>query len=127
MPEVIVNERDVDWMTVSAYPGLKLKILAVDKETKAHAIMVKWEPGVSVTPHAHPSLEHAYVLDGAWEYKGKVYGPGTYFIFPAGYEHGPFRSGEKGLVTLSILQGCSGLEETVPEFEEYSKHIGLIT
>jgi len=125
MTEVIINERDVEWMTISAYPGIALKILGIDKETKAHAIMVKWNPGVSVTPHSHPSLEHAYVLEGDWEYEGKVYGPGTYFIFPAGFDHGPFKSSKKGLITLSILQGLSGLEESVPEFKQRFERLGI--
>ena len=126
MPEVIVNEKDVEWIRTPALPGIAAKMLALDKETKAHAMLVRWDPGVVFPPHSHPCLEQMYGLEGECEYQGKVYGPGTHFIWPAGYEHGPFKTGDRGRVTLHIFSGLSGLEERVPELKEYLKSIGVL-
>jgi len=124
MPEFIVNEKDVEWLRPAALPGIASKVLAVDTETKAHAMLVRWDPGVEFPPHMHPSLEQIYALEGECEYQGQVYGPGTHFIFPAGYEHGPFRIGDKGWLTLCDFSGLSGLAEMVPELKEYLESIG---
>jgi quercetin dioxygenase-like cupin family protein len=126
LPEVVVNEKDVEWIRPAALPGIAGKILALDKETKAHAMLSRWDPGVVFPPHAHPSLEQGYVLDGECEYQGKVYGPGSHFIYPAGYVHGPFKVGDKGWLTLWVYSGLSGLEEMVPELKEYFKSVGAL-
>jgi len=126
MPEVIVTEKDVEWIKSDALPGVAIKILALDKETKAHTMLSRWDPGAVFSPHAHPLLEQQYTLEGECEYQGKVYGPGSHFIFPAGYEHGPWKAGDKGWVFLAVFSGSSGMEEMVPEFKEYLKSIGAL-
>ena len=126
MPEVIVDEKDVEWIKSAALPGVALKMLALDKETKAHAMLSIWDPGAVFSPHAHPLLEQMYTLDGDCEYQGKVYGPGSHFIFPAGHEHGPFKTGDRGRLSLHVWAGLSGLEERVPELKEYLKSIGAL-
>ena len=62
MPEVIVNEKDVEWIKSAALPGVALKMLALDKETKAHAYLTRWDPGAVFPPHTHPLLEQQYML-----------------------------------------------------------------
>ena len=126
MPEVIVNEKDVEWIKSAALHGVILKMLALDKETKAHAYLSRWDPGAVFSPHAHPLLEQQYTLESECEYQGKVYGPGSHFIFPAGYEHGPFKTGDRGRLSLHVWAGLSGLEERVPELKEYLKSIGAL-
>ena len=126
MPEVIVNEKDVEWIKPAAFPGVALKILALDKETKAHAYLSRWDPGAVFSPHVHPLLEQQYTVEGEMEYNGKVYGPGSHFVFPAGSAHGPFKAGGKGRVSLHFWAGLSGLEEKVPELKEYLKGIGAL-
>jgi len=126
MPEVIVNEKDVEWIRPAALPGIAGKILALDRDTKAHAMLSRWGPGVVFPPHAHRCMEQIYVLEGECEYRGKVYGPGSHFILPAGYEHGPWKAGDKGWLFLDVFSGLSGLEEMVPELKEYLKIIGAL-
>ena len=126
MPEIVVNEKDVEWDKSTVTPGVAGKMLAFDKETKAHAMLVRYDPGVVVPSSSCPCLEQVYVLEGEREYDGKVYGPGTHHIRPAGYEHGPVKAGEKGCVVLCVFSGLSGIEETEPEFKEYLKSIGAL-
>ena len=126
MPEVIVNEKDVEWIKLAALPGVALKMLALDKETKAHAFLSRWDPGAVLPLHAHPCLEQIYVLEGEYQYQGKVYGPGSHTIRTAGYEHGPFKAGDKGCVFLAVYPGLSGMEEMIPELKEYLKSIGAL-
>ncbi|MFC1983094.1 cupin domain-containing protein [Chloroflexota bacterium] len=126
MLEVIMNEKDVEWIKSPALHGVTIKMLALDKEFNAHAFLSRWDPGAVFPPHAHPVLEQQYSLEGECEYQGKVYGPGSHFIFPAGYEHGPFKTGDKGRLALHVWPGLSGLEERVPELKEYLKSIGAL-
>jgi hypothetical protein len=37
MPEVIVNEKNVEWLKLDSLPGVSGKLLALDRDTKAHA------------------------------------------------------------------------------------------
>ena len=63
MPEAIVNEKDVQWIRVA--PGMAAKMLALDKETKTHAILERWDPrALSPGRHKHPCLAQMYVLEG---------------------------------------------------------------
>lgn len=126
MPEqVIVNEKDVEWIKLESLPGLAGKLLALDGDTKAHAYLAKYEPGTVFPRHKHLCLEQCYILEGEVEYEGKVYGPGTHFIWPAGYEHGPFEN--KGhLMELVVYDGMSGLEEALPEVKELFKSKGIL-
>ena len=64
MPEVIVNEKDVEWIKSPALHWVTIKMLALDKETKAHAFLSRWDPGAVFPPHAHPCLEQMYTLEG---------------------------------------------------------------
>ena len=126
MPEIVVNEKDVEWDKSTVTPGVAGKMLAFDKETKAHAMLVRYDPGVVVPSSSCPCLEQVYVLEGEREYDGKVYGPGTHHIRPAGYEHGPVKAGEKGCVVLCVFSGLSGIEEMEPELKKYLKSIGAL-
>ena len=126
MPEYIVNEKDVEWIRSSVFPGTASKILAVDPDTMAHTMFVRWDPGVEFPLHAHPSVEQIYALEGECEHEGKVYGPGTHFVFTGGHEHGPMKIGDEGWVTLIAFSGSSGLEEIVPEVREHFESIGVL-
>jgi len=125
MPESVVNEKDVQWLTSSALPGVEVKILAGDSDSKARSSLVRWAPGATYPPHAHPSLEQIYTLEGDCEYNGGVHGAGSSFVFPAGQEHGPFEVGDQGWVTLITFSGLSGLEG-VPELREHLEPLGLV-
>ncbi len=127
MPEAIVNEKDVQWMKLESLPGpgVEGKLLAVDRDTKAHSFLVKYEAGTVFPPHRHTCLEQVYILEGEVEYGGKVYGPGTHLIFPAGYEHGTFTN-KVQLIELVMFEGMSGLEEMVPEIKELYKSKGML-
>ena len=125
MPQYIVKEKDVESIASSAFPGTAAKILAGDPETKTHTALTRWDPGVEFPPHAHPCLEQIYVLEGECECEGEVYGPGTLFLCPAGQEHGPFKVGDQGWLTLITMSGRSGLEE-VPEYKERFQSLGLL-
>jgi anti-sigma factor ChrR (cupin superfamily) len=125
MPVSVVREQDVGWLSSPALPGIELKVLAGDSESKARSTLARWAPGASFPPHAHPSLEQIYTLEGQCEYDGQVYGPGSSFVFPAGGEHGPFQVGDQGWLTLITFSGLSGFEG-VPEFREYLEPLGLV-
>jgi quercetin dioxygenase-like cupin family protein len=125
MPEVIVNEKNAEWLKLDSLPGVSGKLLALDRDTKAHAYLVNYEPGTDFPRHKHPCLEHVYILEGEVEVEGQRHGPGTHFIFPAGQEHGPFKN-ESLLTELVVFEGISGLEEAVPEIKTLFEEMGIL-
>ena len=123
--QTVVNEKDVEWIKLESLPGVAGKLLALDKDTKAHSYLVKYDPGTVFPRHKHPCLEHIYIVEGEVEYEGDVHTAGTHFISPAGFEHGPFEN--KGpLKELVFFEGMSGLEEMVPEIRELFKNEGIL-
>ena len=61
---VIVNEKGIEWIRPVALLGIAGKMLTMDKEAKAHAILVRWDPGVIFPHHAHPCFSQTYTLEG---------------------------------------------------------------
>ena len=125
MSDYIANERDVEWLTSSALPGIAAKLLTGDPDTKTHTVLARWDPGSGLPRHAHPSLEQMYILEGECESEGEVYGPGTLIISPAESEHGPYKVGDEGMLTLVSFSGRSGFED-VPEYKERYRSVGLL-
>ena len=125
MSEIFVNEKNVEWLKLESMPGVSGKLLALDKETKAHAYLAKYEPGTVFPRHSHPCLEQIYILEGEVECDGQVYGPGTHFIFPAGHEHGPFHN-EGPVTEFVVFEGLSGLEEVAPEIKALFESMGAL-
>lgn len=120
MPEIIGNEKDMEWISPASMPSVALKVLAPYKETKSWFHFGRFDPGTESQAHTHPSAEYNYTLEGQWEYKGKIYGPGTYWFIPEGVEHGPIKVvGDKPWVFIVVLTGLTGLEETMPELKPY--------
>ena len=121
----VANEKDVEWVDLPAMPGVSGKLLGVDRQTKAHAYLVRYQPGTVFPHHAHPCLEHIYIVDGVVTVDGKQYGAGTHFVYPAGQEHGPYEN--KGELTeLVFFSGMSGLETMEPVIAELFRKEGLL-
>ena len=120
MPEIIGNQKDVEW--VGWGPLVAAKVLGSYKDTKSWFMMFRVEPsdpGIEYPAHTHPSLSYIYTLEGAFEYQGKVYGPGTYMIFPEGVEHGNVKViGDNPLVFIELISGLSGMEEAIPQLKQ---------
>ncbi len=121
----VANAKDVEWLDLPTMPGVSGKLLGVDRQTKAHAYLVRYQPGTVFPRHGHPCLEHVYTVDGAVTVDGKKHGAGTHFVYPAGLEHGPYEN-EGELTELVFFSGMSGLETLEPVIAELFRKEGLL-
>jgi len=91
---------DYNWEEADGYSeGTKRKILRDDKNGRT--MLLKLPKGFYMAPHSHITTEQHFVLDGEYISRGEVYPKGSFQIFSAGDEHGPFES-SKGAVILVI-------------------------
>ena len=125
MINTYASEKHVEWLELPTMPGVSGKLLGVDRQTKAHAYLVRYKPGTVFPRHGHPCLEHVYIVEGAVTVDGREHGAGTHFVYPAGQEHGPYENAGK-LTELVFFSGMSGLETMEPVIAELFRKEGLL-
>ena len=92
---------ELNWEIAPGYfEGTKRKVLRDDKE-KGQTVLLKLPEGFYMAPHSHVVTEQHLVLEGEYQSGGENYQAGSYQIFSAGEEHGPFES-KKGALILVI-------------------------
>jgi len=69
-------------------------------ENGAKTILLRLPAGFSMELHSHITVEQHFVLKGAYTNEGITYHEGSYQIFNAHEEHGPFYSKEGALVLV---------------------------
>ena len=67
---------------------------------KGETILLKMPAGFYIAPHSHVTTEQHFVLEGEYHSQGKSYPAGSYQLFAAGEEHGPFESKEGALILV---------------------------
>ncbi len=100
MKKLINLFEDSNWEDAKGYPkGTKRKVLR-DEDTKK-TILLKLPKGFKMNAHSHVTTEQHFVLKGAYSSDEGNYPAGSYQIFAAHDEHGPFVS-ENGALILVI-------------------------
>ena len=95
--DTVILPDQIKWMALPFAPGAKVAWLAggVDR-SEIYTIRVHLDPGSKIPPHTHPDTRMITVLAGELhagrgttfsEDAMKVYGPGTFFVVPAGAPH----------------------------------------
>jgi len=91
---------DLKWEDAHEYfQGTKRKVLR--DEDGGRTVLLKLPKGFQMAPHSHLTTEQHFILEGAYKSLEKIYGKGSYQVFAAGDEHGPFES-ENGALVLVI-------------------------
>jgi len=99
--KILLNLFDeLNWEKADNYPKGTLKKTLRD-ENGARTILLKLPKGFNMEPHTHLITEQHFVLKGAYTSEGLIYPEGSYQIFDAHEDHGPFKS-EKGALVLVI-------------------------
>ena len=100
MKKIMNLFEESNWEDVSNYPtGTKRKVLRDENNRKT--ILLKLPKGFSMGAHSHITTEQHFVLKGEYSSDGEIYPVGSYQIFSAGDEHGPFKS-ENGALILVV-------------------------
>ena len=90
---------DLNWENAEEYlDGTKRKILRDDKYGRT--ILLKLPKGFLMAPHSHIITEQHFVLEGEYISQGESYPKGSYQIFSAGDDHGPFESKDGALILV---------------------------
>ena len=80
-----VDVEAMEW--IEARPGMKMKVLYKNNETRQATIMFKAEPGCVLDEHEHTGLEQTIVLEGSLEDEYGACTAGNYVWRPVGSKH----------------------------------------
>jgi len=99
MRELLNLYDNLGWETANEYfDGTQRKVLR--DENGAKTVLLKIPAGFEMSPHSHLTVEQHFVIEGEYESNGKVYKAGSFQIFDAGDEHGPFVSKNGALILI---------------------------
>lgn len=106
---VAMDTATMPWQESPA-PGVWRKRLELvgDAETGRMTSIVRYDPGSSFPPHAHPDGEEIFVLDGTLSDEHGDYPAGTYILNPHGSTHAP--SSREGCTLFVKLRQYAGAD-----------------
>lgn len=100
---VLWAAEDLKWEPlVGAPPGIMSVKLWEDNATGAYAGLTKFPAGLKAPLHYHTYETKIVVIKGAYTYKGKKYGPGSYLSIPGGDKH--VSGGVEDSETIFLIQ-----------------------
>jgi quercetin dioxygenase-like cupin family protein len=92
MYERIIDTGKLAWSPLD-FEGVSVRILHRVESTGAVTVMTRMAPGSVIPAHTHSVAdETVYVLEGDFIEGAVSYGPGSFFVGPAGIPHGPHRT-----------------------------------
>jgi anti-sigma factor ChrR (cupin superfamily) len=102
MTEIGLNSSTIPWQRAVGFPpGITWKVLRRDMRGRPCTALLKLPQGFSTHSHLHLVSEQHYVLSGAYQSQGRIFGPGSYRSIPKRVRHGPWQS-MGGAVVLVI-------------------------
>jgi len=109
---VLINLFDEkNWEETENYPKGTLKKTLRD-ENDAKTFLLKLPKGFKMEPHSHITTEQHFLLKGAYTSEGLTYNEGSYQIFQAHEDHGPFKS-KNGALVLVIWDPYNTADKTL--------------
>jgi anti-sigma factor ChrR (cupin superfamily) len=86
---VVLHAENLPWVSSPA-SGIDRRMLERDGAEQGRATsIVRYAPGSSFEPHAHPQGEEIFVIEGEFQDEHGVYPEGTYIKNPPGSSHAP--------------------------------------
>lgn len=99
MKEYIDLFSDLSWEEANGYAeGTKQKVLRDDRAGRT--VLLKLPKGFFMARHSHLTAEQHLVLKGEYISEDKSYCKGSYQLFEAHEEHGPFESKDGALILV---------------------------
>ncbi len=81
-------------------PGIRLKVLAIDKPRNLVTLLLKGEPGARYPSHRHSTCEECYVISGSVVIEGRVLRAGDFHHAEGDTDHGEIVTTEGAEVLL---------------------------
>ena len=104
-----VDDADDDWMP-HPVPGIRMKVLALNKQRGYATLLLDVAPGTRFPPHHHGGAEECYVVSGSLFTCGRRLGAGDFVHADAETDHGELWTEEGCRVILVVPP-----EEHLPE------------
>ena len=82
-----ITATDGEWVE-TATPGVRRKILALDRARDRVTMLLKGEPGARFPAHRHSGPEECYVISGSLIVEGRVLRAGDFHHADGGSDHG---------------------------------------
>ena len=95
-----ITSTDGAWVETQV-PGVRMKILAIDRVRDRVTMLVKGEPGARYPAHRHTGPEECYVISGSLVVEGQVLRPGDFHHAEGESEHGEIWTDE-GMEVLVV-------------------------
>ena len=83
-------------------PGIRMRVLALNRESGYATLLLDVAPGTRFPPHHHGGAEECYVVSGSVYTCGRRMGPGDFLHADAGTDHGELWTGEGAQVLLVV-------------------------
>lgn len=101
---------DAEWIE-TGLPGIRARVLAVDKARSLATLLVRAEPGAVYPSHQHHGPEECFVIKGTVTIDGRVLGPGDFHHADEGSTHGEITTTEGAEVLI-----VGAIEDYLPGF-----------
>ncbi len=104
-----VRADDGKWI-VSDIPGIRVKVLSLDRERDVAVMLLRVEPGSNYPAHSHSAAEECYVISGEITIHGQRLVAGDFHHAEPGTHHGVIVS-ERGAEVLLVASARDYLPE----------------
>ena len=82
-----ITSTDGEWVE-TAVPGVRMKILAIDRARDRVTMLLRGEPGARYPAHRHSGPEECYVISGSLTIEGRVLRAGDFHHAEGDSDHG---------------------------------------
>ena len=96
-----ITAGDGEWVETAA-PGVRRKILAIDRARDRVTMLLKAEPGARYPAHRHSGPEECYVISGSLILEGRILRAGDFHHAEGASEHGE-ASTDEGVEVLLVV------------------------
>ena len=88
-----VKATDGEWVQ-SRVPGVRIKILAIDRARDRVTMLLRGEPGATYPAHRHTGPEECYVISGSLVVEGQLLRTGDFHHAEGDSDHGELHTDE---------------------------------
>ena len=106
-----ISSAEGEWVE-TAVPGLRMKILAIDRARDRVTMLLKGEPGARYPAHRHSGPEECYVISGSVIIEGQRLVAGDFHHAEGDSDHGEIRT-EDGVEVLLVAAASDYLPSSM--------------
>jgi quercetin dioxygenase-like cupin family protein len=88
-----ITSREGEWVQTPV-PGVRMKILAIDRARDRVTMLVRGEPGATYPAHRHSGPEECYVIRGSLVVEGRLLRAGDFHHAEGDSDHGELHTDE---------------------------------